>query len=371
MPLADQARVPLPDPIVSFAPTTVNSLAACPYRVALIRAGIVRTRPSLAAALGQVAHEMHQFYWRGGLADHAEEAVEPALRAEWDRLVATKQHLLDGVYGDGKPPRAVDWPGYALTRSRTIRSLRRLAEARPAEHGSGAIKSEIRLTDAVTGLYGTLDRLQVSDGKLTIVDLKSGVWQGEVTAQQRRQLLLYAWLVHASRGTWPTQIIVETAAGIQTVVEVVPEDVEQQVAEAQELVTEFNAAVDAGWAALLESASPDDETCRGCVARVVCGPYWAALSPEWTYQGAVYGRVTKITPTPEGTTITIDTVWPRGRLGQPTAVYQVSADPFGLDDVVAVVGADERGGPSVLRCRWDTQVVLVHSVDPSERRIEA
>ena len=365
MPRADDAGVPRPDPIVSFAPTTVNSLAACPYRVALVRAGLVRTKPSLAAALGQVAHEMHEFYWRGGVADQAEDAIEPALRDEWDRLVAAKQHVLDGIYGDGAPPRAVDWPGYALTRSRTIRSLRRLAEVRPVGRGSGAVKSEIRLTDDVTGLYGTLDRLEVSDGKVTIVDLKSGVWQAEVTPEQRRQLLLYAWLVHVARGTWPVEVIIETAAGVQTAIAVVKEEVEQHVAKAHELVTEFNAAVDAGWTALAGCARPAEETCRGCIARVACEPYWTALSTEWRYQGAVYGRVTKSTATPEGTTITVDTIRPRGRLGQPTAVYQVRAVDIGVDDVIAVVGADERGSASVLRCRWDTQVVRVHDVDPA------
>ena len=364
MPHADRAGVPRPDRIVNFAPTTVNSLVACPYRVALVRAGLVRTKLSLAAALGQLAHQMHEFYWRGGVAREAGDTVEAALRAEWDRLAKAKEQALDHEYGIGVPPRAQDWPGYALTRSRTIRTLRRLAEARPVRRGSGAVKFEMRLTDDATGLYGTLDRLEISDGRLTIVDLKSGAWQGEVTPEQRRQLLLYAWLVHVARGSWPSEVIIETAAGIQTAIAVVQVEVEQNVAQAQELVAEFNAAVDTGWNALEESARPAEENCRSCVARVACEPYWATLSPEWRYQGAVYGRVASTTATPEGTTITIDTIWPRGRLGQPTAVYQVRALDIGVGDVVAVVGADERGSASVLRCRWDTQIVQVPDADP-------
>jgi hypothetical protein len=55
--------------------------------------------------------------------------------------------------------------------------------------------------------------------------------------------------------------------------------------------------------------------------------------------------------------MTIDTSSPRERMGEPTIVYQLRAIDAGLEDSIAVAGADERGGVGVLRCRWDTQVV--------------
>jgi len=342
--------------IERFAPTTVNTLASCMYRVALQRSERIPRRPSVFTALGLVAHKMMERYWKGEFSALNEEALSSALTAAWDDLVARQQTEIEAAYPLGSPPRASDWPGYALTKSRVIRSIKRLAAARGQGVPGRQVRPELELADPKTGLYGQLDRLEIDGPAITIIDLKSGLWQHEVTDQQRRQLMLYAWLVHASRGMWPTEIAIESAAGQRTSLAVQPDEIEACAAQARALVNEYNQLAQSGWAALEASARPDEATCRWCPMRLVCTPYWGNLTSGWAHPGSARGLVVSADGGPGGWTVTIDTESPRDRVNEPTVVYQLRGPQPAAGRQLSVVNADERG-LGALRCRWDTQAV--------------
>jgi hypothetical protein len=347
-----------PPHIDRFAPTTVNALMACMYRVALERARRVRRLPSPFTALGQVAHAMSERYWRGEFAGLSTDALESATRARWDDLVASQEAELQDAYPAGRTPRPTDWPGYALTRSRTLRTLRRLADARGTEAGGGRVDPEIELSDPASGLCGTIDRLEEGPSRLAVIDIKSGVWQTDVRPDQRRQLLLYAWLVWANRHRWPTDLAIETASGRREIVAFDAATVEASLVEARTVVGAYNEKALAGWGAMEAAASPGDDTCRGCPARLKCTPYWDALRSDWRFQGAARGTVATVAAAPEGATITFNTLSPMDRAGLVSVAYQVRSDATQPGDIIAIVSADERGAPGVLRTRWDTQVSI-------------
>lgn len=342
--------------IERFAPTTINNLSSCMYRVALQRAGRLPRRPSVFTALGLVAHKMMERFWKGGFRGLADEELDVALRSTWDDLVAEQQQAVDAAYPGGMPPRAVDWPGYSVTKSRTVRSIKRLAGDRQDAPGGQRVSPELELSDDLTGLYGQLDRLEVNGSAVTVIDLKSGLWQHEVTTQQRRQLMLYAWLVHSSRGVWPSEVAIESAAGQRTKVDVDPEAIEQAVAEARGLVAEYNQHAAAGWPALEATARPDETTCKWCPMRLVCDPYWVSLNTEWGHAGSVRGAVAGIEEGAAGWSVILTTESPHDRADDATAVYQLRGPQPVDGTLLAVVNADERG-VGALRCRWDTQAL--------------
>ena len=90
---------------------------------------------------------------------------------------------------------------------------------------------ELDLEDPESRLYGHADRIERSGDRTRIVDLKSGLHQGDPTADQHRQLLLYAVLAQRSTGEWPSEIAIEDASGAQTAIELDATAAENALAE--------------------------------------------------------------------------------------------------------------------------------------------
>jgi RecB family exonuclease len=347
-----------PTLLARFSPSTVNALASCPLRVGLLRAGRAGSRPNPFTALGNVAHAMHEMGWKGAFQDIPQSEIDSALVLAWDRLCAEQYAKLKAVaLGNEAPPEPPDWPGFELTRARTLRRIKALSGPTPAAVGSGWVKSELSLHDDSSGLEGRIDRLQRRDGELRIIDLKSGVWQDEVSPEQRRQLLLYAALVHASLGEWADVLVIETAAGRETRIDVDRREVLSAVVEARGLVHDFNRAAESGWAELEKLAQPSDDTCRRCPARLPCEPYWMALTSDWRFHGSARGKLAERLESGDLIAVAISTESPRDRKGARTLIYRV-ANPGELGGTLAVVGAEQRGEPGTLRVRWDTQMLI-------------
>lgn len=340
-----------------FAPSTVNALMACPYRVALMRSGRAPRLPGTFTALGQVAHSIHEEAWSGKFTGQRGDALWTALADAWDRLVAREDEALRTAYALAQPPLPADWPGYAITRSRTLLRLSRLIEAPRGNGDRRAVRPELEISDPHSGLFGRVDRLETTAEGVRIIDLKSGAWQEEVTEEQRRQLMLYAAIVHASSGTWPSEVAIEDAGGREWALPVAPEEVRLLVALANDVVSTYNAAASRGWSAIEGLARPSDETCGNCVARIACEPYWRELKSDWQYHGAARGRMVKRLESVGAGAIVIETESPHDRAGAPTVIYRIDVE-VAVEDIVAVVGAEQRDDPGTLRCRWNSQLEI-------------
>ena len=123
-------------------------------------------------------------------------------------------HELQAQSELGVVPERTRWRGYQIVR---VRTLRRLQEELATRRGGGGLAgpvAERRLEDATLRVAGTPDRVEVRADGVEIVDLKTG-WRvdDQLAPAHRRQLLLYAYLWHATQGVWPARASVQRLDG--------------------------------------------------------------------------------------------------------------------------------------------------------------
>jgi RecB family exonuclease len=338
-----------------FSPSSANELLRCQLRVAFRRDEELGgwARPSTYSSLGTVAHAVTE---RAYLSGNDVEDVSGWLEATWDEQVAKAAERLEAAWAPAKPPSANLWPGYQLTRARTLRRLNNALSARQEAlggHGQGP-SVEVALHDTQTGLFGRVDRIEHLGSRTRVVDLKSGLHQGEPSEDQRRQLLLYAVLLQRESGEWPTEVAIEDASGALTVIKLDPQEAEAALADAVAAVSDFNSSVQAG--TLVEQAEPDVERCQWCPFRVVCGPYWQQLRSDWSHR-AVLGRV-------EGVGGGQDSTYVKLRISSPVDLedlhLHIAALPIAKlpepEAWIAAVGFEGDVGSLEVRARWSTEV---------------
>jgi hypothetical protein len=289
--------------------------------------------------------------------------VEHELRADWDHLEQDAWKRAADAVAPSIPPPAGQWPGMALTRSRTIRRIAKQVRERATPHEARPVafsldrRAEVDLADPGGPLRGRVDRIERDRDGIVVVDIKTGLAQQEISPEQRRQLLLYAALVKRSMGEWPREAVIESAAGERTGMPVVPDEADTAASEAVALLDNYNAHVESGGQAT-EMAKPAMDTCRYCGFRVACAPYWATINSSWPFQGAVLGQSEASLGAESGFTVTITTEAPSDRLGAVTTAYRLPRRPP-PGHTLAIVGATEVGGPAVLRADWNTTAIAV------------
>lgn len=298
-----------------LSPTSVNDLMTCGYRLAWRRderAGFLR-RPTPWTELGVIAHSVLEDAGHGLVASAAtiDEARHRAETA-WNTHVSISVERLKKAWYPADPPRPEEWPGYHLTRARTIRQVVRRersdASAVPAS-GRNRVAYERRIVDKHERLVGRPDRIERSETELRIVDLKTGLGQRDPTDAQVRQLLLYCHLVKVQHGRLPTQIVIEDASGRRWDRPVSSLDVDTVLDEMRAARERYIEAERMGGPHLESLAEPAAETCRWCSYRSVCRPYWSSLEQAWDH-GSVADAVRATRRTPAGVVLEIETCSP-------------------------------------------------------------
>lgn len=343
-----------PAAISSLSPTAANDLLACPYRLAWRLDPRLRSlrRPSPWSSLGAVAHAVVEDVAKGLLADAVTMNDARALiESSWAKHEGEAHHQLSERWAPTTPPGPTEWPGYHLTRARTIRrALRQFGAPRVTTPTPTATLVEKDLTAAGTGLRGRPDRVEGGPGQRTVVDLKTGLSQEGATESQRFQLLIYCHLVDAATGDMPTRIAIEDPSGRRWENAVTPAEVEEAVGTVDEARHKYEATPTAELATL---AAPSADTCRRCAYRLVCTPYWQALETTWAHP-SVAGTVVDIQENAFGATARIDAASP---IDAPGDGWLLTAVPptMPLDPgALTVVDAELTGAAQHLRWRWST-----------------
>lgn len=271
-------------PLDWVSPTTANSLWECGYRVALSRDPALREwqRPTPFTAMGNAAHVLSERVTRGEFNGESGKGLEAALDSAWWEEIQRQADRLNASWGVPQRPPA-EWPGYELARLRTVRRLARDVRQRRdrSMRDDVSVQTEVDMVDEEHHLIGRADRVEHAGDRTRVVDLKTGLAQGEPTQQQRRQLLLYAWLVKATTGRWPSAVVLEIATGHQFAEPVVRAEVESLLAALNGLIAGYNAAMASGHQAVEALAAADAQTCRRCPFRIVCRPFWSNLTTSW------------------------------------------------------------------------------------------
>lgn len=328
---------------------------ACQLRVAFARDPDYRTfqRPSTYSSLGTAAHAVTEaaFLQKGWPSDPT--TLRSQLEDLWEREIEQSAGALAKAWAPAEPPPPPEWPGYALTRARIIRrSMKLLSTVRVAGPESSNLRGvEVELRDPDSGMFGRADRIE-SDGESTrIVDLKTGLNQDIPTEDQERQLHLYAVLVHRRTGSWPRSIAIEDASGSQSVLPLDQSRAEETVREVGLAVDSFNSAVETD--GVLAMADPSPDHCRWCPYRVICQPFWQALSSGWNQRSAL-GAATVMGTSDHGYFVELELESPIESVGHNLRVSGLSEPVEPSATKVAITdwaGSPERG---TVHARWST-----------------
>ena len=261
-----------------ISPSALNAWETCGRKLAFQRdpATSALNKPGPRSALGVVAH---------GLTELAATSQPPAgmtrrawLEQEWEQLLAQQVQKLATAWPGRRLPPVAQWDGLVATRVRSLRKLSAAPEpeittaAQAPAAGPGFPWIERRLEDPREGVFGTPDRVDLRNGHLRVVDLKSGVHQAGIQDGQRRQLLLYAHLVDVACGQLPAVGVIEDVSGRETSFSIESVAVTHALHEAQWAVSTFNDAIASGEV----PAQPEETACRFCPFRIVCWPYWTS-----------------------------------------------------------------------------------------------
>lgn len=350
------------------SPTLGESLRRCFLQVAFASDSRFRFlhRPSIASALGTVAHEVTEAASRGRFAGLCDLEKAETFDSDWQSAISRAQLALSAGWPLAPIPLPSRWRGYELVRTR----LRRLVIDQPHHgdlpHSAGAIAVGPATVEAWLGepsgrLYGRADRVETAaDGSIEIVDLKTGwLLADEMKPEHRRQILTYAYLWHAETGTWPARASIERLDGSRLTIQVAPSEAEEVAHSLLAEVDRFNAAVTTMHSAA-ELARPGPDTCEFCPFRAVCQPFFSAVRNEWGwYRRAALGRVAGVTSVAGSAVVELDvessSLADDASGARLLGVPESFVPPPGTK--IAVVDATPARSQADMRVAWDSQLV--------------
>ena len=360
---------PKPQNLAMLSPTMLNLLLECRLRAAFEQDKSFRhwRRLTPRGALGIVAHQLMADTYSNDLADQNEQGRTALLENRWDVLIHKQAALMRAAWRPAEPPEPRNWPGYALVKVRVIRRLARLANQRHESTGGvvgitarsdAAMPNlplvEHRLEDPATGIYGTPDRVELIDGRLRVVDLKSGLHQQDVTDNQRRQLLLYAHLVKATLGQAPDDLVIIDIGGRETYVAFDTSDMAEAVRVAQRARDAWNSGISSRQPPY-SLAAPGPSACRWCPFRVTCRPSWETWAPEWELPAAAAGFVSDVSQSQSEVRLVQEL--PKAVADETIRLVGLTEPGISTGDHLVVTDID-RIGQDAGRLRWSSRVRL-------------
>lgn len=154
--------------------------------------------------------------------------------------------------------------------------------AEPEVEASGAEVAMEVPVQSHDGLFaGRIDRVEPAAAGTRLLDYKSAL-RDDLPERYERQLQLYAWMWHETRGEWPVEAaVVYPFTGKVYAVDVEPAACERVATESRALVETFREARPAA-----QLGTPG-EVCQVCQYRPWCKAFWAWQSAEESYRAAL------------------------------------------------------------------------------------
>lgn len=388
---------PTCQPIDWLSYSAWSALRVCPLRTAFSRDPQFRSweRGNPSSALGIARHRITEVVTER-LSMGASPPSPQWVRGQFDALLQTLWEQLAEQWAPAIVPPVKKWPDVSYVRTRLVRQLSSGSyspenddewrdvtlstsgaighghavhgQAAPAPPAPGQSLSEESLWDTELRLYGWVDRIENRDGKLVVVDLKTGVSisADQLVSMYRNQMLFYAGLVHAVYGQWP-QLEITPASCQAVAIQYTPGQVENLRHAAGKDRAAFNAglAEDDRWS----MARPSGEACAWCPFQVTCSAFLDSTAPV-TDAGqpierslsVVAGVVTAVSRHTGGTDVILvqdrDLALPSGEI----AITRLPEDlVVEAGDTLIAARLESSGGTRVLRCRWDTRVQVTRA----------
>lgn len=342
---------PEPERLKAISPTSLDVFEGCAKRLAYRRDPNTKVwiKGSTRKVLGIVSHALTEEVLLGGAPDAGKR--REWLEQRWELLIQQQAQILQSEWPGRSIPPADTWRGYVATRTRLIRRLDALPEARRKVSGSKKSQTlpelpwvEFKLFDPNLGLFGTPDLVEMQNGELRVVDLKSGVHQASITDSQERQLLLYAHLVEVNLGRPVDVLVIQDSRGREKLLEASKKGMALAVEQALRALETFNDMADSG----NFPASVSSEQCSYCEFQVVCGAYWELRRGDWSPAGAC-GRVTSL----DGVVVVLEV--PGEIELSMSRVIPCDNVEFAVGEVVAISNL-ERAGNATGRMKWNSRL---------------
>ena len=347
---------PAPTAIQTIAPTDANRLIDCPLQLAFSKdehfASADRTSPK--RILGIAAHAVRERAYRSGQIPVADRSSNFA--DLWDQEISAGHQQLITDWSPAAPPEPSRWKGYQLTKTSTLRSAASIAASIPfrspgAQAPIAGTGLEKPLADPDHRLRGRVDRIDRVDGGLRVVDIKSGKVTDGIQTAYRRQLLLYAVLVHADTGEWPKDISIEPVTGQPITIALDPAEALEAAAEVNDAIDSYNKHLDHN--SIIAAARADPETCRLCPYRTMCAAYWAAVQPAWEHR-SVMGEVTEVTEHDDSVTVKLSNL--AGSTEPAVNIHGLHHDHSQGDGWLACCDLETVFAQPAWRARWSSRV---------------
>lgn len=304
--------------------------------------------------MGTVAHALAEEAAHGRFAG-PDERLHDRLVGWWEQEIARHVSRLAATDWLGVVPPAERWRNYERTRTRALALVEKQIHSWDPSRGVEGAEVERRLVSADPPLVGQIDRIETSNGHLTIVDLKSAAVSGPtMPAAYRIQLLIYAALLLASDGRRATDVAIQYLDGSRHTVEVDWTEVETVLESALIRRAVLNNAAAGALAEIPANPSPD--ACRYCRFQVVCPAFQRAVDPDIQVGlGFIAGTVESMSPV-TGTAVLRRELasrdWPI-RLISPLVVGNVQ-----LEDEVSLARIRVSSNGLDIRTTWESTAVI-------------
>ena len=190
-------------------------------------------------------------------------------------------------------PEPARWPHYAMKRARTCALAASLLhgstekERRLSPFPPHFLTSEVEFQACDGRLAGRIDHLVRTEEGLVVEDLKTGEIRddgGKLIDVYRRQVLIYAFLVHENLGEWPSSVRLVSVNGDSLEQSIEPNESIRLVETVLRDLTRYNQVASSlegdAPAQMRTLAAPSPEACRWCRVRAWCAPYWE-VKGDW------------------------------------------------------------------------------------------
>lgn len=348
-------QLPVPRGDRIWSPTSISELKKCALSAAFYFDATCQDlrKPSTSSALGNTVHEVSQAVFQGKLNGVPEADLDTELAKAWDKYSQLQYEKLHLAWRPNTPPAPKEWQGYAITRRRSMRSMKEeILAFRSRREGQripplGGAKVEVEFRADDLGIVGRPDRVLRTLKGLKIVDLKSNYTTTEITESHRRQLFIYAYLVHLSVGEWPVEIAIAINGRGELVENLIPDDAIGEVTAIRRDIDAFNIAVGSGGDALLRLGNANLESCKYCDYRATCIAFWNS-DDEQIHVGAVAGVVSAVSDA----AIWVDPLPDAPNNAQPKIILGIEAEAPVVGEVIAVVNLSRTANETIFRSNW-------------------
>ena len=352
------------NPLRAITPTLAEDLRSCNLRAFLRTkgSGYGASRLTPATALGLTAHRLFELAYSGQFDDFPQSNVPEQLNQTWNNEIAGFYRQMEQSWPCGSPPPPARWRGYNRIRIRLLYSLTKIVENRHARLISRLplpkALLEVDLESSDKRLRGRVDRIEITEKGVHIIDIKSGHKDTVLSPAHRRQLFLYAFLWKEKNGRWPELVSIQEVDGTLHSQKVDAQESTSVVADTLSLLEKYNYQLSKNPTAE-KMATVSENSCNLCRYREKCKPFFSGLNESWSmYRKCILGQVVRIDN--QGSKVNLIVRVLHGNTHSQISEARILGVPLdatpNCDTKVAVIDVLPTGIPKDFRVDWRTTI---------------